>query len=228
MIQELLKNKTDGEKANIKGLEIAKMSFGARNNVKFSGADYDIEIIGMNPIKGGVEVFAKAWDQNGQIGFGVDGTIDIERFVIINPPILVTDLNGDIIREYLDEHVGETKQRKLREDPILAILQSLTHTISVKKQKFDDRRIVKGKIGNTTLTAYPNASTGTAPIDSILHQTGVAATFATLTAGAGDGNANTIAEVSIWNLRDDTTTNTYTLLRRGGFGFDTSSIATDN
>ena len=44
-----------------------------------------IEIIKKNIIENGIEVFAKAWDVKGkQIGFGKDGTIDIERFIFRN------------------------------------------------------------------------------------------------------------------------------------------------
>src|SRR3990167_4451732 len=86
------------------------------------------------------------WTPGGkQVGFGKDGTVDIERFVFINPPILVSDPNGDIIREWTDDTTGELKQRKLRESPQEALLQSLAHTISVKKEKFGSERIVRGK-----------------------------------------------------------------------------------
>src|SRR3990167_5173668 len=155
MIKDLLINKTSEEIADIKGQEVAKIGAVGKINVKFSGSDYDIEIISTSAIKGGVEILARAWDLNGQIGFG-DGTVDIERFRFINPPILVDDPNGDIIREWVDDD-GNSKERKLRESPQEAILNSLAHTIKVKKEKFDSRNIIPDKIGSTTSTYYPNA-----------------------------------------------------------------------
>src|SRR3990167_9197591 len=125
------------DRATFKGAEIARQITSiARRNVKFSGADYDIEVVKTRAIPNGVEIFARAWNPDGtQIGFGPDGTIDVERFVFINPPILVSDPNGDIVREWNDINTGLPKQRKLREDPTQAILNSLSHTISLKKEK---------------------------------------------------------------------------------------------
>src|SRR3990167_1069334 len=40
-------------------------------------------------------------------GFGADGSVEIERFRIYNPPILVDDPNGTIIREWTDEITKE-------------------------------------------------------------------------------------------------------------------------
>ena len=54
-------------------------------------------------IEGGIQIFAQAWNLDGtQVGFGKDGTVDIERFQIINPPILVPDENGDVYVKVFD------------------------------------------------------------------------------------------------------------------------------
>ena len=226
MIKELLEGKTAKERANIKGQEIAKQVRSvARTNTKFSGADYDIEITEIKAIDKGVEIFARAWDSNGQIGFGKDGTVDIERFVFINPPILVDDPNGDILR-VSDSH-GEHFERKLREDPIEAILQSLVHTISVKKQKFGSDKIIAGKVGRTTLTAYPNAGTGTAPVDGYTTRSVPEELYGTIHDGAGNYGIDTNATDAVTYLDGGTTTDKFTDLVRGGFGFDTDIINTD-
>src|SRR3990167_5280120 len=143
-INQCLTDLNGNEKATLKGKELAKIGTVVKQNVKSSGADYDIEVVSMNPIDGGVEVFARVWNPGGtQIGFGKDGTVDIERFVVINPPILVPDPNGDITR------ISEFGNYNLREDPKEAILQVLSHTVLVKKQKFNDSKIILNKIGNT-------------------------------------------------------------------------------
>src|SRR3990167_11140747 len=155
MIADLLVGKTAREKANLKGQEIAKLFKVPKTQV----GDYWIEITELKAIENGVELYARAWDAHGQIGFGKDGSVDLERFVFINPPILVNDPNGSIIRESLDDN-GKVRQRKLREDPKQALLESLAHTISVKTQKFNDSKIIAGKLGNTTTTVYPDAGSG--------------------------------------------------------------------
>ena len=119
----------------------------------------------METIDGGVQVFARAWDANGQIGFGSDGTVEIERFIIINPPILVPDENGDIERTTTDSLTGQTWTFTYREDPQEALLQSLEHIIEVKQQKFGDEKIVADKVGNTTTTIYPDAHPESTSVD---------------------------------------------------------------
>lgn len=214
------------ELATYKGEEIAKQVTNiVRTNVKFSGADYDIEILETKAIKDGIEVLARAWTPDGkQVGFGKDGTVDIERFIIINPPILVDDPNGDVVRQWNDKETGKLKQRKLKEDPKEAILQSLAHTIKVKSQKFGDEKIVKGKIGNTTLTAYPNAGTGTAPIDGNVSIANQNAAFSTVRAGTGDSADNVSGTEILSSVRTSATQDRFFGVLRSLFGFDTSII----
>ena len=169
MIKELLENKNASEKAKLKGQEIVRLIKSIpRTNVKFSGADYDIEIVDTKVIDGGVEVFARAWHPNGQIGFSKDGSVDIERFCFINPPILVSDPNGDIIREWTDDFTGKPQQRKLLENPQLALLQTLAHTIKVSTKDNPTGRVIKGKVGSTTSTFFPDADVESTSVDGQL------------------------------------------------------------
>jgi len=164
MIRALLTNKTAKERANIKGVEIAKIKSLPRTKRK----NFDIEIVEIKPIAGGVEVFARAWNSQGQIGFGIDGTVDIERFRIFNPPILVDDPNGSVIREWIEktpEGVSVQKTRRLREDTQEAVLQVIEHNLSVMKNIHTGERIIRGKIGNTTSTFYPDGNPESTTVD---------------------------------------------------------------
>ncbi len=187
MIDNLLKDKKGKAKVRVKAKEICKV-----NHIgKTKKGKLEIEITAINEIDGGVEVFARAWNGKKQIGFGKDGTVDLERFVFKNPPILVEDPNGDIVREteIIDSATGETTilTRKLREDPKEAILQALEHTISVKKQKFDDKKIIKGKIGNTTTTFYPDADPETDSFDGSTYGNNWNTTWSTVRDQTGNG-----------------------------------------
>src|SRR3990167_9425751 len=103
MINELLKNLNAKDRAKEKGQEIAKIKSIPKTKVQFSGFECEIEITDIRAIDGGCEVLARAWDKNGnQYGFSNDGSVDLERFVFINPPIMVDDPLGDVIREYPD------------------------------------------------------------------------------------------------------------------------------
>jgi len=146
-IENLLKGKKVKEKAQIKSREIAKLKIG-----KYSKDNLEVEIIGdIKEIDGGIELFATAYKNGKQCGFGKDGSIEIERFRYFNPPILVDDEKGDIIREWKNKK-GETKQRKLREDKEEVIKQILLQTIKLVGK--EGKNIIKGKIGNTTSTFY--------------------------------------------------------------------------
>jgi len=146
-IDSVLASKTQKEKVKTKTKELAKVKF----NDKFIKKGIEVEIIGdIEEIEGGIQYFARAWKDGKPLGFGKDGTVEIERFRIYNPPILVDDANGDIIREWIDEDTDELVQRKLKYDPMEAIKQDLTHTISLVGLNGKD--IIEGKVGNTTTT----------------------------------------------------------------------------
>ena len=162
---------TRKDRASIKGCEIAKIKSTTRERVQYSGADYQIEITDIQPIDGGVAVFAKAWTPEGkQLGFGIDGSVEIERFMIYNPPILVQDPTGQIISTSTNQTTGVIETRRLKEDPVLAMKQSIAHTISVKKEVFSDAKIIPGKVGNTTSTFYPDASVESTSVDGYHEQ----------------------------------------------------------
>lgn len=113
----------------------------------------DYKIVEVQQLEKGVAVFARVFENGKQIGFG-DGTVDIERFIFVNPPLLVDDENGDIVDEYQDKE-GVKHVRKMREDPVEALKQALENTVDVMKNKFDASKIIQGKRGNTTTTVYP-------------------------------------------------------------------------
>lgn len=105
----------------------------------------------------GIELYAKAFKGGKSIGFGSDGSVEIERFRFFNPPVLVDDPNGTIIRIVKKGQIGNLidTERKLREDPAEAIKQALAHTVKVSGKT--DANVIPGKRGNTTDTFYPDA-----------------------------------------------------------------------
>lgn len=149
----------DRESANLKAAEVAKIGPLSRRQVSFSGATYDIEVVGINQIEGGVEVFARAWTEDGtHLGFGKDGSVDIERFRIFSPRVLVEDPEGEIVRVSTDQKTDGYTTVHYRLDPEAAMLQTIVHAIKVKHERFTDRPITEGKVGNTTDIYYSNAS----------------------------------------------------------------------
>ena len=150
----------------------------------------EIEIVDIEQIEGGISVYARAWRDGEQLGFGKDGTVDIERFRIFNPPILVPDDNGDIVRQ-TRELDGRSYIVRYREDPEEALLQVLNNIISQVGKP--GKTIIAGKVGNTTSTFYPDANPESTSVDgdlSVIQSTWNAAHDAT--SGTADDSGNDI------------------------------------
>ena len=170
----MLEGKTPAERADIKAAEIVKrMPVGTYDNSTY-GLHIDIQNI--EKIDGGIQIFARAWKDDNQLGFGADGSVEIERFRIFNPPILVDDPNGGIVRHIMDAETGGQKDRRLKEDPVAAIRASLAHTVSLVGK--EGARIIVGKRGNTTDTFYPI-------LDGRSDRGSVTESFSSLRNGAG-------------------------------------------
>lgn len=225
-ICKLLTNKTASEKAQIKSHEIARQDFkGEYINTQYG---VKVEIIGeVKEIningQSGIELFAKAWNGGKQLGFGKDGSVEIERFRIFNPPILVDDPNGTItvIREWTDEKTGELKQRKLREDPIEAIRQTVAHNVKIVGK--ENAQIVIGKIGNTTSTFYPDADPESTSVDGYCQDTTLAS-WADKVAGTADNVNDANTTMYLVHFDSSFVTNNWSSLIRGIALFDTSAI----
>ena len=213
-LENILKNTNGEEKANLKGQEIAKIVFSSI----VSREEFDIEITGLKNIERGIELFARVWDKQGNpVGFGSDGTIEVERFRIFNPPVLVDDANGGIVRNIVDLN-GEIKVRRLREDLKEALLQSLEHTIKMVGKSCDN--VIRGTRGNTTSTFYPDANA----VDGYVNRTGVSEVWATLRAGAGTGNLSSGAQL-FWQIESAIASSpNFTALYRSIIMFDTAAL----
>lgn len=143
----------------------------------------DYEIVEVQQLENGVALFARVFENGKQIGFG-DGTVDIERFIFINPPLLVEDPLGDIVVDDIGKNGVKKGEIRLKEDPVEALKLALESTVDVMKNKFDASRIIQGKRGNTTSTFYADAG------DIAIRKAN--ATWATVrSATAGDSTVNT-------------------------------------
>lgn len=202
-IADKLKNKNLRERATLKGFEIAKVC----NPKTVERGKLKIEITEITPIDGGITVFARAYRNGKQIGFGPDGTVDIERFRIFNPPILVPDGTK------LDVEIQgkKTKIDNFIEDAEEALMRSLEDTINVVKTH-SSKNIVRGKVGNTVSTFYSDTGDGSIRQSSANFSTVRSATTGTVQSGT--------SHYLSCGLESGTTYNFY----MGFFMFDTSAI----
>lgn len=180
----------------------------------------EIEIVESNIIENGVEVLARAWGDGAQIGFGKDGSIDIERFRIFNPPILVPDNSGVVVEVIPADSAINSPEITLnyREDPEEAILQSLEQIISIIKKSGEN--IVLGKTGNTTSTFYPAG--GDSTIDGYLGEV-ISTGHPNWNAIHDDTSASEVVESEIQNYINWFSSGHR--IRRGLTYFDTSGIS---
>jgi hypothetical protein len=215
-ISQKLENKTQVEKAEIKATEIAKINFKGETTKD----DIKIEILETNKLKNGVEFLVKAWKNGQQLGFSKDGSVEIERIRIFNPPILIDDPKGDIVSTWQDEATGETKERRLKEDPEQAMKNILIMTVADIGK--DGKNIEKGKVGQTTSKFFPLMD-GKA-------QREVAAggeTWANNRDGAGTYSRDDWSPEAMPRIDSGTTNNYWRRNFRGFFHFDTDAIGSD-
>ncbi len=215
-IKILLEGKSVEERASIKGSEIAKIGQLPRK----SAGDFDIEIVSINPIDKGVEVFARVWDSNGQqVGFGRDGSVDIERFVIINPPVLVPDGTKTVVVD----SVGQEKEvDNYKEDLEEAILLWISRGIATSPDKHGPDNIVPEKVGHSTYLLNPASGTGGGTACRVVaNANGAGLSWNTI----HDAAAGSAVEAGVnTRLLNDTTAGEWTRLERVFLSFPTEVI----
>ena len=220
------------ERSNFKAQEIIKKApMGEYTDEKFN---LRIEILNVQKIDKGIEVLARAWRDGRPLGFGPDGSVEIERFKIYNPPVLIDDPNGTIIREYVNTLTGEVEQRKLREDPAEAVRQVIAHNIAVIGK--NGSNIVKGKVGHTTSTFYPDSDPESTTVDGTVYRRNVTESWATIHDNANGTNADDASTGSFGDALDvrveaktSGSTGDWFGVSRAIILFDTSPInSTDN
>lgn len=137
-------------------------------------------------------MFVRAWTNGQPLGFGRNGTVETERVRIWNPPVLIDDPNGTIMRESFDPITGQTKVHRLSENPAEALRQDLAHTISLVGKT--NTEILEGSVGNTTDTFYSSTGTGSTTCDGrIFKVLGSAGLWSDVRDGDGNytGNSET-------------------------------------
>jgi hypothetical protein len=221
MISSTLTNLTSSEKSLKKAEEISKQTFSG----KYQSKGLEIEIISVTQIarynSTGVEVLVKAWKDDVAIGFGTDGTIETERIRIYNPPILIPDVNGTILRTKVDTDGNET-EHKYTENARQALIDSIAHTCSLPIVGKNGGNIRAGTIGNTVSTFYPYASTESTSVDGWIesNQTGWDT--------AHDASAGTTADDSgAYVYARSQLSGSLGIIYRGFMLFDTSAIGSD-
>lgn len=225
-VSDALIGKTPTERASIKSKAIEKLNMAG----KYTKENYEIEIIGEIKhieINGqhGIELFAKAWKDGKQIGFGKDGSVEIERFRIYNPPIMNEDPTGTIDQVFVNERTGIKTIKKLKEDLSATTKEYLTGIIKAVGK--ENTTIVKGKIGNTTSTFNPQTGEGGANVSQdgrlqARESVAWAATREDVTGVYDYGSTETAFRILI----DDITASDFRLYR-AFVSFGTSALGTD-
>lgn len=112
---------------------------------------YGIDILQADARQGEIEIFARVFRDGAQLGFGPDGTVDVERFVIVNPPVLVRDNDGEVVQTANGQQ-DRTIQRRFRVDIAECLLDVLADMI--QRGAKSGNKIIPGKEGRTTYTIF--------------------------------------------------------------------------
>lgn len=216
---------TSVERADLKACEGAK----ALSKRTFVRGDYRIQVVDFGKIDGGIQVFARIWQKNAQIGFGEDGTVDIERFRIFNPPVLVPDGTKTLLSacdktSSTSSLCKDTYADNYRQDPQEAILLTLINAVSTGKHH-PTGHIQKNKVGRTTSVFYTDAgSGGTVNTDGYAVSNGKSS-FSAACADAGgstDGNSTGVENyIRVRNVNNATGRSCF----RTFFVFDTTTLS---
>lgn len=160
-----------------------------------------------------IEIYARVFRKGVQLGFGPDGTVDVERFVIVNPPLLVLDPNGDISKPVVDRITGKVTQVKYRVDIVESLISVLTDMIRTTAKPGGN--IIPGKEGRTTFTIYSDAA------DGDIGSTDLSGSYSDARTGAnlGAGSSATYALVGQLNA------GSVYICGEGFFAFDTSVLS---
>lgn len=153
-VVDQISGKTQQEKVSIKSdVIMAQPLVGMQNDTKYGNMNINIQSI--TKIPGGVEILAQAWLNGNQLAFGTDGTVDIERFRIFNPPTMVPD--GTFTTTL--SPTGQTIQVvNYKEDPKDAVIQTLADAIRMGGK--GNNGMIAGKVGHTTDIVYATSDAG--------------------------------------------------------------------
>lgn len=224
-IAALLEGKTKEGRADIKSGEIVKRNpVGEYMDEKYGNR---IQIESIEKIDGGIQVFAKAWSGDQQLGFSSDGTVETERFRIFNPPILVADGTKRTIKEKVGPNEIELEVDNFKEDPVAALQQALAHTISIVGRVGAD--IAAGSVGNTTDTYYPDGNPESTSVDGDVGRgPGSPESWSTIRSASsgttGDAHDSNTSRVAIYIYTPNTSGDAWGALHRSFYLFDTSAI----
>ena len=215
-IEAQLQGKTTEEKADIKAQAIYESSpYGSYTD---SAYDIRIDIIDLDKIDRGIQVFAKAWRGDTQLGFGEDGSVEIERFRVFNPPVMVPDGTYRTVVEQVGPNSIEMEVANYKEDPAEAIRRAIAHTAHVVGK--DSGNIVAGKVGQTTDVFYPTA----AEDGDAGRNPGSTENWENIRSRAGtEVNSSSAARVMTY-IYTPSGGNNWQSLHRSVFIFDTSSL----
>lgn len=226
-LREQLAGKTAAERAEYKAAEVVKVNFRGRFARMLRGEEFQVEVLNIRRIeskgRAAVEVTARAFRNGRAVGFGKDGTVEIERLRIFNPPLLVDDPAGDIVQQFTNED-GVTRSRRLREDPAEAIRDTLAQIVRTIGKPGD--HVIRGRVGNTTSTFFPDAHTESTSVDGRASRQ-ANESFAAIVSGAGTHSQDSAPGPTFEEcvrLRAGGGFPNFDRCSRGFFLFDTSAL----
>lgn len=227
-IDVLLANKTPTERKEIRRKIVAAVPLRGKVVHNTLGKDIEIEIISVEEIEGKyVEILARAWtvgknNKRSQLGFGPNGTVDIERFRLNNPAVLVYDPNGELSYDRIGPD-GNPITLKLRQDPEYNLVNSVATMAALYGKS--ETNIVADTVGHTLAEfLVDDAAAGSYDINTYTYSCNdtwaeVTTNLATCSQTESDSAYGTV------QMKSDAGSPNWERLVKYQFSVDTSSIA---
>lgn len=198
-------------------------SFAQEGVFEVSPFNVDVDIRDVDYADNYTEIFSRVLTGSGDvIGFGKNGTVEIERFKVHNLPTRIPDGGTKLIR---DDQGLEVVMPTFALSPDEALHHVIADTARLYGRS--DENIITGKVGRTTSVIYPDSGTGSGTIDGAQARQGIDEAFGTIIAGAGTAHDDTAAAHNLFILTGSATTNQFKTHQRSGFCFDTSVVGSD-
>lgn len=198
MFYETIKTEKKSDVSTLRSLEVMKSAESIKGETNGNEVRY-VHFLDVQYVENVVTVLARAFNNDGSpIGFGKDGTVEIERFRIINPPTLVEDINGDIVISEINERTQKEEVRIYREDPKQALMDSVLDIVRTVGK--DGADIIPGKIGTTTTTVYSDTGDCALRSSNAVWATARNATSSTVQSGTSTSYIASELEGATYNI----------------------------
>lgn len=202
-------------------------SVGDTGGYYYTGKDFYFEIVDNIVVGDHIEIFVRAKNKyNERLGFGVDGSVDVERFRFFGSlPVYLVDKTVKSRGLYELEAGEQIPVWGVRYDPQSVVYSEIENTIRASGAFVSDN-IVDGKVGHTVTTVYSEANPESTVWDGHVDRGPVTENWTTIINGNGDSGNDGDTYNSLYRWQTSSSSGNYQDVQIGVIGFQDPDIPT--